>query len=103
MPKPKSRQERWNDITANIESHLTTLKAIRDTVISDFEELRELQSEFSDWRDNLPENLQNSALGEKLNAVADMDLEPDEDDLDAMETALDEAQGADLPLGFGRD
>jgi hypothetical protein len=58
--------------------------------------LQEAQQEFSDWKDNLPENLQYSALGEKLEAVCDLDIEG------ALDTAS-EAEGIDLPLGFGRD
>jgi len=70
--------------------------------------LRDVQSEYEDWRDNLPENLQQSALGEKLNAVIDeIDLESImESPLEnwtEVESAIDAAEGADLPLGFGRD
>jgi hypothetical protein len=60
------------------------------------ERLEEVRQEYEDWRDNLPENLQNSALGEKLNSVADLDIQS------AIDVA-EEAVNADLPLGFGRD
>lgn len=50
--------------------------------------LRELQAEYQEWLDNLPESLQDTALAEKLQAVCDIDL----DELDV-----------DLPKGFGRD
>ena len=52
------------------------------------ETLRELQAEYQDWLDHLPESLQASALAEKLEDVCALDLE-----------ALD----IDLPRGFGRD
>lgn len=52
------------------------------------EELCELQSAYQEWLDNLPENLQDSVVAEKLEAVCDLDL----DELDI-----------ELPLGFGRD
>jgi hypothetical protein len=52
------------------------------------ETLRQLQAEYQDWLDNLPESLQDSALADKLQAVCDLDL----DELDV-----------DLPRGFGRD
>ena len=52
------------------------------------ETLRQLQAEYQDWLDNLPEPLQNSALAEKLQTVCDLDL----DELDI-----------ELPKGFGRD
>lgn len=64
--------------------------------------MNEVRAEYEEWRDNLPENLQQSALGEKLNAVADLDFEPGNLLSDA-EGAISEAEGADLPLGFGRD
>lgn len=80
--KPKSRSTRWADASVR------ALEAIN--------ELIDLKSEFEDWQSNLPENLANSALGEKLQAVCDIDL-------DSALSAIEEAEGADLPLGFGRD
>lgn len=50
--------------------------------------LRELQAEYQEWLDNLPDSLQDSTLAEKLQTVCDIDL----DELDV-----------DLPRGFGRD
>jgi hypothetical protein len=52
------------------------------------ETLRELQEEYQEWLDNLPESLQSTALAEKLDEVCSLDL----DQLDV-----------DLPRGFGRD
>ena len=52
------------------------------------ETLRELQAEYQDWLDNLPESLQSSALAEKLEEVCGVDI----DSLDV-----------ELPLGFGLD
>ena len=60
------------------------------------EALQELQEEYQDWLDSLPENLEQSPLGEKLEAMADLPV-------DEIEGALDEIDGADLPLGFGTD
>jgi hypothetical protein len=58
--------------------------------------LQELQSEYEDWRSTLPENLQGSALAEKLDAVCDLDIA-------SALSAAEEAEGLELPLGFGRD
>lgn len=58
--------------------------------------LKELQEEYQDWLDNLPEGLDQSPVAEKLEAVTELEIE----DAEAM---LDEASGIDLPLGFGRD
>lgn len=80
--KQPSRGDRWHDAAGR------ALAALNDLI--------EVQEEYQEWRDNLPENLQGSALGEKLNDVADMDLESARD-------TVEEAEAADLPLGFGRD
>lgn len=52
-------------------------------------ELLALQEEYQEWLENLPENLEGTALAEKLAAVCELDLE--------------EIAEIDLPLGFGRD
>jgi hypothetical protein len=82
MAKPKSRQVRWGEASAKAREAL--------------EELEELRTEFEEWRDNLPENLQSSSLGEKLDAVAELDI-------NSLMQELDEIEMIELPLGFGRD
>lgn len=84
MPKPKqkSRAKRWEEAVGNAMSAL--------------EELCDLQMEYQEWLDNLPENLQSSPVGEKLEAVCGIDL-------DGAKGSVEEAEGADLPMGFGRD
>ena len=78
----KSRPVRWQEACDKIREGLDELTEIRD--------------EYQDWMDNLPENLQSGALHEKLEAVCDIDL-------DSIDSALSDAEGAALPLGFGRD
>lgn len=90
LKKASSRPARWADAVARGQ-------AARDELNEAIEELRDLQGEYQDWLDNLPENLQQSALGEKLETVANIDLEAVECD------GLEEAQDADLPRGFGND
>src|SRR5262249_32681597 len=72
-PRGTSRRVQWED-------------AIRD--------LRELHEEYSAWRDNLPDSQQDTATAEKLNAIADLDID---------NTTLAELDVLELPLGFGRD
>ena len=48
-----------------------------------------LQDEYRAWLDNLPDNLEGSRLADKLQAIADLDLE--------------ELQAIDPPRGYGRD
>ena len=51
--------------------------------------LCELQDEYQEWLDNLPDGLQDTALGEKLEAICALDLS--------------ELESVELPRGFGRD
>jgi hypothetical protein len=84
MPRLKrtNRPRRWAEACAQ--------------ALDALEELQELRGEYQDWRQNLPENLQGSALAEKLDAIEGLDLQS------AIEV-IQEAECADLPLGFGRD
>jgi hypothetical protein len=70
--------------------------AAANAAIEALGELRDLQAEYQDWRDGLPENLQNSPVAEKLDAVCDVDIE-------SARAIVEEAGAVDLPLGFGRD
>jgi hypothetical protein len=64
----RSRIQRWND----------TIAAAVD-----------LQAEYADWLDTLPDNQQDSALAESLRAIVEFDLT--------------ELQALEPPRGFGRD
>lgn len=77
-----SRPQRWS--------------AAVNKAIEALEELRAVQEEYQEWRDNLPENFESSPLAEKLDTICDLDIEG------ALDTA-NEAGDADLPRGFGRD
>jgi hypothetical protein len=70
--------------------------AAANAAIETLGELRDLQAEYQDWRDGLPENLQSSPVAEKLDAACDVDIE-------SALAIVEEARAADLPLGFGRD
>lgn len=71
-------------------------------------ELEELQGEYQDWYDNLPDALQyDSPVADKLQEVTNLYFEYvtfsyDEDAYDA-ECYVDEYEYVDLPLGWGRD
>lgn len=107
MAKQKSRPVRWADAITDCREKMEAISGLASDLADALSELNEVRAEYEDWRDNLPENLQESALGEKLNAIVDMDIEsymgePLENWSD-VESLLDEAEGADLPRGFGRD
>lgn len=77
-----SRPKRWEYYTEQAAQAIDELIAIKD--------------EYQDWLDNLPENLQSSAVADKLNEIVCIDF-------DSAQSAIEEAVNADLPLGFGRD
>lgn len=100
---PESRQTRWARLVEEAQQAFSDLSTARDRCLEALSELNDLKSEFEEWKDNMSENLQGSATYEKLEEVCELDLEPEEDDLAAIEEAISGAEGADLPLGYGRD
>ncbi len=64
----RSRPQRWRDAAA--------------TLIA-------LQEEYAVWHERLPESLHDTALGEKLEAITELDL--------------GEVEDIEPPLGYGRD
>jgi hypothetical protein len=67
------------------------------------DELDVLKEEWQEWLDNLPDNFQDTALGEKLQECAGLDLWAFESAADEIEGAVNELEATDLPRGFGRD
>tara|TARA_R100000789_G_scaffold17168_1_gene20340 strand:+ start:100 stop:351 length:252 start_codon:yes stop_codon:yes gene_type:complete len=80
--RKRTRGQQWTDAA--------------DNAIKALEELIDLQAEYEDWYDNMPESLQSSPTGEKLETVVDLGI------TEALDTAQ-EAIDTDLPQGFGRD
>ena len=105
--KPKSRSKRWAEAVSAADRAVSNLEVGLAQLQEAMEELKSVQSEYEEWKDNLPENLASSALGEKLEEVCNLDMESA---ADAVESAIDDARslvdetdGIDLPQGFGRD
>ena len=89
---------------ADARTALDAMTTARDALVAALGDVKAIQEEFESWKDNLPENLQGTTLGEKLDAVCEFELEPDENGgVDDFEELLSNLEGADLPLGFGRD
>jgi len=82
MAKQLSRPKRWEDAASR--------------AVGALEELMEIQSEYQDWYDSMPEGLQTSATGEMLSEITYLDL-------DGAHGTATEAEGIGLPQGFGRD
>jgi DNA repair exonuclease SbcCD ATPase subunit len=87
-----SRPKRWAKACSDASAALGDLQEA-------ISELQSLQEEYQEWADNLPENLQSSALADKLQTIVDLDLSQ----IDQIEDLINEAESVDLPLGFGRD
>ena len=91
------RQRRYRERTSRPDSRLSRVsyrapkdrrsKAQRwsDAV----QELVDLQAEYQAWLDSLPENLESSAVAERLEEICNLDV--------------DSLQDLDPPRGFGRD
>lgn len=89
-----SRPKRWQEA-------LTKMQVGFDELEAGLSDLADLQNEYEEWLSNLPENLQNSGpLAEKLQAIVDLDINGV---LDGVQDLMQEAEGMDLPRGFGKD
>ena len=82
MPRALSRPKQWAAAISDADDAI--------------QRLIDLQGEYQEWRDGLPENLETSVVAEKLDAIIELDLE-------SAQSAIGEAEGCDLPIGFGRD
>lgn len=103
MAKQLSRPKRWAAAVAEAREAQSALDAAAERINNALSALRDLQEEYSEWLGNLPENFQSSPLGEKLQAISDLDLEDADDVADEITQKIDEAEAVELPQGFGRD
>lgn len=101
----KSRPQRWRDAADRADAQRDILREEAGRLAAILSELDELRSEYEEWRDNLPENMQQGATAEKLDAICDLDFSASEplEAWDEVDDAIESALNADLPLGFGRD
>lgn len=107
MAKGTSRPKQWSEACGKARAAFDALTSAAEEMREALDELNAVRDDYESWRDNLPENLQQSALGEKLDTVCDMDFEGGADEvqsaIDSLDSLISEAEEADLPLGFGRD
>ena len=103
----KSRPQRWMEAVARTRAAHEFLVEQANALDNALDDLNSLREEYEEWNDNLPENLQGSTLAEKLDEVVEMDFsgawQEVSDALDSVLSVLEEADGVDLPRGFGRD
>ena len=88
-----SRPKRWASALEKAGEGLSMLQ-------QGFSELQDLRNEYEEWQDNLPENLQQSPVAEKLEAIVEIDFESE---IGVIEETINQAESCELPLGFGRD
>jgi hypothetical protein len=97
MSKPNlSRPVRWQLAC----SRAILLAGELEEALSD---LVDLQSEYEEWADNLPDGLRDSPVAEKLEAVVSLDLEGACSSAAEIQGIANEAEDVELPRGFGRD
>ena len=95
--KEKSRSDRWKEVLSAIEEQICEVR-------SRFDNLTDLKDEYEEWQMNLPENLQYSPLGQKLeDVVSHVGFDSIETALDEVDNAIMELRDVELPKGFGRD
>jgi predicted Zn-dependent protease with MMP-like domain len=100
----KSRPKRWYESLASAQSAIEAVRVAMGEVESAFSELQELQQEYQDWYDNLPEGLAQSTTADLLEQITNLELEfSDSLSLEELEQIIGEAEGVELPRGFGRD
>ena len=105
-------QQDAQEASAAYETAMEALSAAREKVEEALENLRAVrEEEYQGWYENMNEGLQQTATGQKLEALLDIDLEPsmpdlpevEEIDWSEIENAAQEILDAEYPLGFGKD
>ncbi len=91
-----TRRKRFD---AALEKARVAASSVREAM----DDIEGLKDEWREWYENMPENFQVTALGEKLEEVSELDLFGLENAADEIDSAVDELEATDLPLGWGRD
>lgn len=107
MTKQPSRPARWAEAVKACQEARDAIEAgvtrLEDAVVN----LRSVQEEYEEWKDNLDGKFEGSPLSEKLEEVCNIQTEDLAEGvrnaIDEASGTIDEAEGIDLPRGFGRD
>jgi hypothetical protein len=106
-PKPKSKNKRWAEHASAALKVISEMSDKLDDLESATSELRSVQEEYEEWRDNMGDNLRSSPTGEKLEEVCNLNIEDIASELrsaiEEAQTVIEEAESIELPLGWGRD
>jgi hypothetical protein len=105
--KPQSRPQRWAAAVGAAQDAVAAMRENCGTLEDALATLREVQEEYESWKDNLPENMQSGATADKLEEICNLEVDGAADEvsgaLDTLEGMLGDAEGVELPRGFGRD
>ena len=95
--KTPSRADRWASAIDEAKEAASEL----EQKLADLEEIRQ---EYVEWLENIGDKFEGTAMREKLeNVCENIDIQSHIDAVGEITQGLEEAEGADLPLGFGRD
>lgn len=92
----ETQPARWARLCSEAEAKANELKEA-------YEELESMRSDCENKRDRMGDGLQATPYGEKLGAIADLDLASHVEAAEAAASEASDAGGMDWPLGFGRD
>lgn len=101
----KTRPQRWAAAIEELKAVLYKidtgdLECAADNLVA-------IQEEYEQWQADMPDNLVDSPTATLLEGVVDLDLSylASEilDAINGAESTLEDAEGIDLPRGFGRD
>lgn len=99
----ESRPKRWAAAIAKAREEINRIEGALSEYNDAMSDLRAVQEEYQEWHSNLPENLSGSSLNDKLETVCNLDLDDADIDVQELESKIEEAEGVELPQGFGRD
>lgn len=112
MSKQPTKAQRWQEAidaartaASKAENVQEQLREAKQEVVDALDALRDMAQEFGEPYDNMSEGLQQTPFGQKCEAMQNLDLDGADvdDELDELVSKIDEAEGAEIPLGFGRD
>ena len=92
----KVKSSLWKDAVKEAQIKLANVRNAADELEAALEAIRDVQEEYEEWKDELSDRQANSALGEKLEAICELDFNL-EVDVDDIESVLEDAEGVELP------
>lgn len=105
MRRQKSRPQRWAEAVANLQKALDEIDTQNVEHYAD--NLLALREEYEQWQADMPENLMDSPTATLLDGVIDLDVEyigsNITEAIDEARSLCEDAEGIELPRGFGRD